>query len=171
MILSNNSIGLESKSEAKQEVDMNVIIDEIAKMNVSAINFYDSIANDIPKNIWLTKYYNKQGDKIALQGIAESIVDIYEYFKNLKVVSPQSDIKLTELKVITNNSDSETIKGLVVNSEKDRLYSFEIANTAIGYDNKSGDAQKPVVNEDIIINSESGSGKVEELSNQVVPAQ
>ena len=149
---------------------MNKIIDEIAKLNVSAINFYDSIANDIPKNIWLTQYYNKQGDRIAIRGIAESIVDIYEYFKNLKVVSPQSDIKLMELKVITNENSSDLMKGLSIDTEQTRLYSFEIANVSMGNGGAEGQqqsSQQPVSNEDIIINS----GSVEQLSNQVKPAE
>ena len=65
---------------------MNMVIDEVAASNVNAINFYDSIATDIPKNVWLTRYYNQDGSKIAVRGIAASIVDIYEYYKNLRIV-------------------------------------------------------------------------------------
>lgn len=128
---------LSKTEEKKEEIDINQIIDEVAEMNVSAINFYDSIATDIPKNVWLTKYYNKEGTRIAVRGIAESIIDIYEYYKNLRIVSPQSDIKLTELRVITSDNQSEDeskfISSLALTQDKDRLYSFEIANTEIGY--------------------------------------
>ncbi len=121
-----------SQVEGKTEIDINSVIDEIAQDNVSVINFYDSISSDIPKNVWLTKYYNKSGDKIAVRGIAQSIIDIYEYYKNLRIVSPQSNIKLNELKVITQNSeDSEEarqLQSLAINKDADRLYSFEISN-------------------------------------------
>ena len=118
---------------------MIAVIDEIASLNVSAINFYDSISNDIPKNVWLTKYYNKDGDKIAVRGIAQNIVDIYEYYKNLKIISPNSNIKLNDLKVITEGNNEEAKKylsDLIINQDKDRLYSFEISNTQIEYKKK-----------------------------------
>ena len=127
-----NQISALSQVEGKTEIDINSVIDEIAQDNVSVINFYDSISSDIPKNVWLTKYYNKSGDKIAVRGIAQSIIDIYEYYKNLRIVSPQSNIKLNELKVITQNSeDSEEarqLQSLAINKDADRLYSFEISN-------------------------------------------
>lgn len=128
-----------SKIEVEQpteEIDMTDIIDSVANSNVSAINFYDSISSDIPKNIWLTKYYNKGGDRLVVRGVAESIVDIYEYYKNLRIVSPQSDIKLTELKVITNpnragESMNDFFTHISMDKEMDRLYSFEISNTQV----------------------------------------
>ncbi|MBR3604510.1 MAG: hypothetical protein IKL52_00600 [Candidatus Gastranaerophilales bacterium] len=123
-------------AQPTEEIDMTDIIDSVANSNVSAINFYDSISSDIPKNIWLTKYYNKGGDRLVVRGVAESIVDIYEYYKNLRIVSPQSDIKLTELKVITNpNRANESMNDffthISMDKEVDRLYSFEISNTQV----------------------------------------
>ena len=133
-----------SKVEVKQveEIDMTDIIDQVANSNVSAINFYDSISTDIPKNIWLTKYYNKAGDRLIVRGVAESIVDVYEYYKNLKIVSPQSGIKLNELKVIASptkeDENEENIDDffntITMDKEVDRLYSFEISNTQVQLD-------------------------------------
>jgi len=54
----------------------------------------------------------------------------------LRIVSPQSDIKLTELKVVTNLDGSENqedvgrfINSLAIDKDIDRLYSFVISNT------------------------------------------
>ncbi|MBQ4646011.1 MAG: PilN domain-containing protein [Candidatus Gastranaerophilales bacterium] len=140
---------LEKVEIKEEEIDMTDVIDEVANDNVTAINFYDSISTDIPKNVWLTKYYNKSGTQLAIRGVAESIIDIYEYYKNLRIVSPQSDIKLTELKVITNPNGEEAdqdvskfIHSLAIDKDVDRLYSFVISNTSfmvqdvkgVGYD-------------------------------------
>ena len=46
--------------------DIISIIDEIAEDNVSTIKLYDSISTDIPKNVWLTKYYNVGGKNVAI---------------------------------------------------------------------------------------------------------
>ncbi len=134
-----NQILAATDGKSKQEIDMNTIIDEIASMNVTAINFYDSIATDIPKNVWLTQYYNKAGDKIAVRGVAQSIVDIYEYYKNLRIVSPQSDIKLTELKVITEDlsQGNKYLSDIALDKDTERLYSFEIANTQIEFEQQA----------------------------------
>ena len=137
----NAEILSETDGKSKQEIDISTIIDEIAAMNVSAINFYDSIATDIPKNVWLTQYYNTTGDKIVVRGVAQSIIDIYEYYKNLRIVSPKSDIKLTELKVITEDLPQENkyLSDIAINKDTERLYSFEIANTQIQYETAQKD--------------------------------
>lgn len=162
-------INAESQTEKKEEIDMNMIIDEISALNVSTISFYDSIATDIPKNIWLTKYYNKAGNQIAVRGIAESIVDIYEYYKNLRIMSPQSDIKLTELKVVTEDSKTEeedsVIKDLAIDKNSGRLYSFEISNTQIQFNQKNENEEGP--NENDIITRPTGD--IEQPSSQMRP--
>ena len=173
---------LEKVEIKEEEIDMTEIIDQVAGDNVTAINFYDSISSDIPKNVWLTKYYNKSGTQLAIRGIAESIVDIYEYYKNLRIVSPQSDIKLTELKVITdttgeneNEDVSKFISGLAIDKDVDRLYSFVISNTDFIVEPKAdGKDNKPVYNEsDIIVKPPKAplEEQVEQPSQQMRPAR
>ena len=139
---------------------------------VGLIGKIGSISTDIPKNIWLTRYYNKDGTSIAVKGIAQSIVDIYEYYKNLRVVSPQSNIRLNELKVVTQNMQSEDSKylaGLAIDRDTDRLYSFEISNTNLPVqrtDNDSSQEENKGDDESIII----PAGGIEQMSRQMVPA-
>ena len=173
---------LEKVEIKEEEIDMTEIIDQVAGDNVTAINFYDSISSDIPKNVWLTRYYNKSGTQLAIRGIAESIVDIYEYYKNLRIVSPQSDIKLTELKVITDttgeNEDedvSKFISGLAIDKDVDRLYSFVISNTDFIVEPKAdGKDNQAVYNEsDIIVKPPKAplEEQVEQPSQQMRPAR
>ena len=167
----------------EEEIDMTDIIDEIATENVTAISFYDSISTDIPKNVWLTKYYNKNGNKLAVRGLAESIVDIYEYYKNLRIVSPQSDIRLNELKVVANLDGEDNtedvgrfIKNLAIDKDVDRLYSFVISNTEFmpQAKKKDGEKEEPEVDEtDILARPTSApiDETIEQTSNQMTPAQ
>lgn len=168
-------IKIESQNETKQEVNMNLIIDDVAKLNVTANSFYDSIATDIPQGVWLTRYYNKAGDKIAVRGIAQSITDIYEYYKNLRIVSPESNIKLSELKVVTPNPEDKYLSELSINENTDRLYSFEISNIDIDFEKQNESIYKSPVNEnDIIVkpNSNSNADKnVEQPSSQMTPTE
>ncbi len=169
-----------SKDGDKEEVNINIEIDKIAEANVSAINFYDSIATDIPRNIWLTAYYNKNGTQIAIRGIAENIVDVYEYYKNLKIVSPESDIKLSELKVFTNDApkkegeeEKEGTKKLASNlliDETDRLYSFEISNTQINEESASEKDETEIISRPAP-KEDSEEENVDEVSQQMKPAR
>ena len=171
------------KVEVKEEeIYMTEVIDEVAEDNVAAINFYDSIATDIPKNVWLTKYYNKEGRLLAVRGIAESIVDIYEYYKNLRIVSPQSDIKLTELKVVTgpNGNDSEEdigrfVKSLAIDKDVDRLYSFVISNTEFVVDTSrisgSNAGAETAEELDILAKPAAPTANIEQPSKQMRPAK
>ncbi len=107
-------------------VDIDSIVNEIMAANKQAISFYDSLASDIPTNLWLTYYYNKDGNKVAVEGISTTINDIYGYYKSLKVISPQSSIKLNRLQVVTGPLDE---MDLDINDTK-KIFDFEIANIA-----------------------------------------
>ena len=107
-------------------VDIETLITRIIESNKNAINFYDSISTDIPPSLWLQYYYNKNGDKVAVEGVSANIADIYNYYKSLKVVSPQSDIKLNKLQIMAEiNGDDFDIAAPDLGS---KYYEFEISN-------------------------------------------
>lgn len=179
-----------SEADKKPEIDITNIIDEVAKQNITAISFYDSIATDIPKNVWLTKYYNKDGDKIAIRGVAQNIIDIYDYYRNLRLISSQSDIKLTELKVLTDSlpdtEEGKYIESLVISNNNVRLYSFEISNIQIDFTQKQVQQRYDAVNpengegispidkiraEEAVIIKRNDSPGVEQTSGQMTPAE
>ena len=180
-----------SKNGDKEEVNINMEIDKVAEANIAAINFYDSIATDIPKNVWLTAYYNKNGTQIAVRGIAENIADVYEYYKNLRIVSPQSDLKLNELKVLAsdaingnndpNNNSSQNenanklndkiISSLLID-ESDRLYSFEIMNTQMNTGVVTLRDETQIITAPTASSAENSEEEnVEEVSQQMKPAR
>lgn len=179
----NKKIAEAEKVEIKaEEIDMTEVIDDVAADNVTAINFYDSISTDIPKNVWLTKYYNRSGNQLAIRGIAESIVDIYEYYKNLRIVSPQSDIKLTELRVVTNADGNDSaddvgrfLNSLAIDKDIDRLYSFVISNTDFAPEQQQKNPNDKDAYDESNILSKPPSAPVEEAieqpSNQMRPAR
>lgn len=105
-------------------VDINSVINNIILANKQAISFYDSLSSDIPPNVWLTYYYNQDGSKVAVEGISTTINDIYGYYKSLKILSPQSSIKLNRLKVVTGPLDD--IDANINDNQK--VFDFEIAN-------------------------------------------
>ncbi len=107
-------------------VDIETLVTRVIDLNKKAISFYDSIATDIPQSVWLQYYYNKNGDKLAIEGVSANIADIYNYYKSLKVVSPQSSIKLNRLQILTeiNGQDYD----LAAPDLGSKYYDFEISN-------------------------------------------
>lgn len=107
-------------------VDIETLVTKIIDLNKKAISFYDSIATDIPQSVWLQYYYNKNGEKLALEGVSANIADIYNYYKSLKVISPQSSIKLNRLQILTEVSGDEF--DLAAPDIGAKFYDFEISN-------------------------------------------
>ena len=107
-------------------VDIETLVTKIIDTNKKAISFYDSIATDIPQSVWLQYYYNKNGEKVAIEGVSANIADIYNYYKSLKVISPQSSIKLNKLQILTEvNGDNFDIAAPDLGA---KFYDFEISN-------------------------------------------
>ena len=139
------SIESEIKTLSSQDgfADINSIINNIIYANKQAISFYDSLASDIPANVWLTYYYNQDGSKVAVEGISTTINDIYGYYKSLKVLSPQSSIKLNKLQVVTGPLDEINLD---INDNQ-KIFNFEIANVASPKSQKAQDPNSQQTNQ------------------------
>ena len=139
------SIESEIKTLSSQDgfADINSIINNIIYANKQAISFYDSLASDIPANVWLTYYYNQDGSKVAVEGISTTINDIYGYYKSLKVLSPQSSIKLNKLQVVTGPLDEINLD---INDNQ-KIFNFEIANVASPKPQKAQDPNSQQTNQ------------------------
>ena len=109
-------------------VNVESLINKIVENNLKSVSYFDSISLDIPKNVWLTSYYNKDGEDLSIEGMSLNIGDIYNYFKNLKALSPTSTIKLNKLKMITDMFN-EDYSADSVDSEV-KFYTFEIGNAS-----------------------------------------
>ena len=155
------SIESEIKTLTSQDgfADINSIINNIILANKQAISFYDSLSSDIPSNVWLTYYYNQDGSKVAVEGISTTINDIYGYYKSLKVLSPQSSIKLNRLKVVTGPLDD--IDANI--NDKQKIFDFEIANVQSPKSQRA--AQDPNTQQAI----QSGNANSRQSGTAVVP--
>ena len=122
----------------KYSTDENTVnIDELATnivfSNKDMMNYYSSVVQDMPQSVWLTYYQGsaapdaKSNSGLVIEGMSTSIKDIYTYYKNIKTTTPNSTVKLNELKIITDtiglNFDANA-------KDESRVYFFEISNTA-----------------------------------------
>ena len=116
---------LAAVKEEKAVINIEDLTAKIIDNNKKAMSYYDSFSTEIPKNVWLTYAYLKDGENIAVEGLSLGINDIYEYYKGLKNSSPASTIQLRKLRVITDISTGK----FDPTSDELKLYDFEISNT------------------------------------------
>lgn len=108
------------------------LIKLISSGNKQAVNYYDSLSTDIPQHVWLTYYINRNGKDVGIEGFSMEIRDIYEYYKSLKVLAPNSDIKLNKLEVFkeTKDNNGASVDQIVLNDDnRQQAFAFQISNT------------------------------------------
>ncbi len=108
------------------------LIKEISENNKQSINYYDSLSTDIPSNVWLTYYINKNGKEVGIEGLSINMNDVYSYYQSLKMLAPQSDIKLNKLDVFREDQTQtgNDIDAIVLNENNaEQTFAFEISNT------------------------------------------
>lgn len=118
----NAEIAKYKKPVENNTFDLPTAIDNIIKQNTKKLDYYSALGIGIPAKLWVT-YYNLNGDgKIDLKGQASDVKSIYVFYKNLKDLVNNSDIKLYKLEI-----DSGSIDDIVTNSSS-KIYNFEITN-------------------------------------------
>ena len=101
-------------------------IEKVLKYNRTKIMAYAALGESIPKNIYLTYFLTGDDEKIDIRGCAETVEDVYVFFKNLKDSLVDSGLRISKLDLKEGSLDK------VVNSTSstvdDAPYVFEITN-------------------------------------------
>jgi hypothetical protein len=120
----NAEIAKYKKPEQNAAFDLTTAINNIIQQNTKKLDYYSALGISVPSKLWIT-YYNLNGDgKIDLKGQASDVKSIYVFYKNLKDLVNNSDIKLYKLQI-----DSGSIDDIVTNSSNSvKIYDFEITN-------------------------------------------
>ncbi|MBQ8459559.1 hypothetical protein IJ541_05605 [bacterium] len=114
------------KTSGKTEFDPNAEIENVLKNNRVKIMAYAALGESIPKNLYLTYFLTGDNGKINIKGCADSVEDVYVFFKNLKDSLLESKLRLSKLDLKAGSLDN------VVNSTASTIdsapYVFEITN-------------------------------------------
>lgn len=101
-------------------------IEKVLKNNRTKIMAYAALGESIPKNLYLTYFMTGEDGMIDIKGCADSVEDVYVFFKNLKDSMVESKLRLSKLDLKSGSLDS------VVNSTLSTIdnapYIFEITN-------------------------------------------
>lgn len=112
--------------DGKQQFDPMAEIERVLKNNRTKIMAYAALGESIPKNLYLTYFMTGDDGVIDIKGCADSVEDVYVFFKNLKDSLVEAKLRLNKLDLKNGSLDS------VVNSNVSTIdtapYVFEITN-------------------------------------------
>ncbi len=115
-----------SEEKGTTEFDPIIEIEKVLKNNRTKIMAYAALGESIPQNLYLTYFLTADDGKINIKGCADSVEDVYVFFKNLKDALLGSQLRISKLDLKAGSLDK------VVNSTASTIdnapYIFEITN-------------------------------------------
>jgi hypothetical protein len=101
-------------------------IERVLKNNRAKIMAYAALGESVPKNLYLTYFMTGSDGVIDIQGCADSVEDVYVFFKNLKDLLIESKLKLSKLDLKSDSLD--TVISNTASTIDTAPYVFEITN-------------------------------------------
>lgn len=101
-------------------------IELVLKDNRTKIMAYAALGESIPKNLYLTYFMTADNGKINIKGCADSVEDVYVFYKNLKDSLLESKLRLSKLDLKAGSLDK--VVNNTVSTIDNAPYIFEITN-------------------------------------------
>lgn len=114
------------EQEGKVEFDIVAEIEKVLKLNKTKIMTYAALGESIPENLYLTYFITADDGLINIKGCADSVEDVYVFFKNLKESLVDSKLRLSKLDLKAGSLD--TVVTSTVSTIDNAPYIFEITN-------------------------------------------
>lgn len=103
--------------------DLKASTEKIMAQNKTKLNYYSALGMSIPNKLWITYYNTNDTGKIDIKGKASNVESVYAFYKNLKQLVNNSDIRLYKLEIA-----SDSIDAMVTSVSTPSSYQFEITN-------------------------------------------
>ena len=101
-------------------------IEKVLKNNRTKIMAYAALGESIPKNLYLTYFMTGEDGMIDIKGCADSVEDVYVFFKNLKDSLVDSKLRLSKLDLKSGSLDK--VVNSTISTIDNAPYIFEITN-------------------------------------------
>ncbi len=101
-------------------------IEKVLKNNRVKIMAYAALGESIPKDLYLTYFMTGDNGMINIKGCADSVEDVYVFFKNLKDSLVESKLRLSKLDLKSGSLDKVITS--TASTVDDAPYIFEITN-------------------------------------------
>lgn len=119
----NQDIAKYKEEEKSNTFNLNSTTNDIIKGNKNKLAYYEALGLSVPKDLWVTSYLLSNAGKVDIKGQAGDVKNIYTFYKDIKQLVNNSDIKLYKLEVASDSMDD-----VIANSAAPRTYNFEITN-------------------------------------------
>lgn len=101
---------------------------KILSDNKSKLDYYSALGMSIPNQLWVTYYVTNESNKVDIKGKSNDVSGIYSFYRSMKQLVNNSDIRLYKLEIA-----SESVDDVVANiSNASKYYNFEITNMTEG---------------------------------------
>lgn len=119
----NEQISKYKEAEKGNTFNVNASIEKILSQNTTKLAYYSALGLSIPNNLWVTHYMMNGDKKINISGKSKDVKSIYTFYKNLKELVNNSDIRLYKLEIPSSSLDD-----VVMYTASPNAYNFEITN-------------------------------------------
>lgn len=119
----NRDIAKYKEEEKSNTFNLNSVTSSIVQQNKTKLAYYEALGISVPDKLWVTYYLLNESGKVDIKGNATEVKNVYTFYKNLKQLINNSDIKLYKLEIASDSIDS-----IVSNDSSPKLYNFEITN-------------------------------------------
>ena len=113
-----------NNSASDASFDLKSTLDKIMTQNKNKLTYYDAIGMSVPNKLWISYYTSNEAGKIDIKGKSTDVESIYAFYKTIKQLVNNSDIRLYKLEIASESMD-EVITNV---SSSNRTYDFEITN-------------------------------------------
>jgi len=101
-------------------------IEKVLKQNRTKIMAFAALGESVPRNLYLTYFLTGENGMINVKGCADTVEDIYVFFKNMKDSLVESKLRISKLDLKSASIDA------VINNTASTIdtapYTFEITN-------------------------------------------
>lgn len=101
-------------------------IERVLQNNTTKIKVFAALGESIPKNLYLTYFMTGNDGMINIKGCADTVEDVYVFFKNLKESLLESKLRISKLDLKSGTLD--TIISNTASTIDNAPYIFEITN-------------------------------------------
>lgn len=120
----NQEISKYNNANSAGTFDVNSTMSKIVTQNRTKLFYYSALGVSIPNKLWVTYYTTNENNGIDIKGKSSDVESVYQFYKNMKQLVNNSDIKLYKLEMASDSLD-DMIDGF---SSGPKYYSFEITN-------------------------------------------
>lgn len=119
----NSQLSMYSTNTQDNTFNLNSSMSKIGTQNKLQVIYYMSLGLGVPNKLWITYYMSNGDGKVDIKGKSSNVESIYVFYKNIKQLVNDSDVKLYKLEIA-----SDSFADVVQSVSSPRYYQFEITN-------------------------------------------